>query len=66
VQLRELPPRHRQVQVVLDGLDEVLKGAAQQGIQLRTMGRGYGDDAAYFLAAAASGRHAAALCDLPA
>jgi hypothetical protein len=65
-QLGELPARHRQVQIDLDGLAGVLRSAAQQGIQLRTMGRSYADDDAYFLAAAASGRHAAALCDLPA
>jgi hypothetical protein len=65
-QLATLPARHRQVEVDLSGLAAVLEGAAQQGIPLATMGRGLTDDLPYFLAAAASGRHAARLCDEPA
>jgi hypothetical protein len=65
-QLATLPVRHRQVEVDLTGLAEVLEEAAQQGIPLATMGRGLAEDLPYFLAAAASGRHAATLCDVPA
>jgi hypothetical protein len=65
-QLATLPVRHRQVEVDLTGLAEALKDAAQQGIPLSTMGRGLSEDLPYFLAAAASGRHAAHLCDVPA
>jgi hypothetical protein len=65
-QLATLPVRHRQVAVDLAGLEAALKEAAQQGIQLSTMGRGLAEDLPYFLAAAASGRHAATLCDVPA
>lgn len=65
-QLATLPPRHRQVEVDLAGLAEALGSAAQQGIRLATMGRGLDEDLPYFLAAAASGRHAATLCDVPA
>jgi len=50
--------RHRLVPVGLDGLDEALRGAP---VRLSTMGRGLDEDRAYFLAAAAAGRHAAAL-----
>ena len=42
----------------LDGLDEALLGSP---LRLSTMGRGLDGDAAYFLAAAAAGRHAARL-----
>jgi hypothetical protein len=65
-QLATLPPRHRQVEIDLAGLATVLEDAVQQGIQLATMRRGLTDDLPYFLAAAASGRHAARLCDEPA
>ena len=50
--------RHRLVRVSVDGLPEVLRGCP---VPLSTMGRGLDDDLAYFLAAAAAGRHAAAL-----
>jgi Protein of unknown function (DUF3866) len=65
-QLLELPPRHRLVEVDLAGLDEALRSAAAQGIPLATMGRNLEQDRPYFLSAAAGGRHAAALCDVPA
>lgn len=65
-QLATLPDRHRQVDVDLSGLEAVLRAGAQQGIQLATMGRGLAEDLPYFLSAAASGRHAATLCDAPA
>jgi hypothetical protein len=58
---RECEPlavRHRLVDVELDGLYEALAAAP---VRLSTMGRGLAQDAAGFLAAAAAGRHAAAL-----
>jgi hypothetical protein len=53
-----LAARHRLVRVSVDGLPEVLRACP---VPLSTMGRGLDDDLAYFLAAAAAGRHAAAL-----
>ena len=53
-----LGSRHNLVRVGVDGLREVLAGCP---VQLSTMGRGLDDDPAYFLAAAAAGRHATAL-----
>jgi hypothetical protein len=53
-----LGTRHNLVRVGVDGLREVLGGCP---VQLSTMGRGLDEDLAYFLAAAAAGRHAAAL-----
>jgi Protein of unknown function (DUF3866) len=50
--------RHRIVSVAVDGLDETLR---RLPVRLSTMGRDYDSDRAYFLAAAAAGRHAAAL-----
>ncbi len=50
--------RHRIVQVSLSGLREVLASAP---VRLSSMGRGLDADPGYFLAAAAAGRHAAAL-----
>jgi hypothetical protein len=50
--------RHSLVRVELDGLDEALRRCPAP---LSTMGRGLDEDRAYFLAAAAAGRHAAAL-----
>jgi hypothetical protein len=55
-----LSSRHRLVTVSLSGLRTVL---AASPIQLSSMGRTLDDDPAYFLAAAAAGRHAAALLD---
>jgi hypothetical protein len=49
---------HRVVTVPVDGLMEALRGSP---VKLSTMGRGLDDDPVYFLAAAAAGRHAAAL-----
>jgi hypothetical protein len=53
-----LGARHALVRVGLDGLDEALRRCPAP---LSTMGRGLEEDRAYFLAAAAAGRHAAAL-----
>lgn len=53
-----LAERHRIVTVPTDGLDAALRASP---VALSTMGRGLDADHAYFLAAAAAGRHAAAL-----
>jgi hypothetical protein len=53
--------RHRVVRVALDGLDAALRASP---VPLSTMGRDLAGDPAYFLAAAAAGRHAAALVDV--
>ena len=53
-----LAARHRLVRVPTDGLDAALR---KSPVELSTMGRGLDQDHAYFLAAAAAGRHAAAL-----
>ena len=50
--------RHRLVQVGLDGLRALLENSP---VRLSSMGRDLAADPAYFLAAAAAGRHAAAL-----
>jgi hypothetical protein len=50
--------RHRQVLVQLSGLDQALR---RSPVRLSTMGRDFDGDPAYFLAAAAAGRHAATL-----
>lgn len=50
--------RLRRHDVRLDGLEAALR---RSPVPLRTMGRGYGDDPASFLAAAAAGRYAASL-----
>jgi uncharacterized protein DUF3866 len=42
----------------VDGLDEALRATP---VTLSTMGRSLDEDLAYFLAAAAAGRHAASL-----
>ncbi len=57
-QVAPLTARHRLVQVAVDGLDDALRGCP---VELSTMGRGLDKDRAYFLAAAAAGRHAARL-----
>ncbi len=54
--------RHRFVRVDLAGLDQALLRAPSL---LSTMGRGLDADPAYFLAAAAAGRHAATLLTAP-
>lgn len=56
-QLKQLG-RHRIVTVAVDGLLDALRSCP---VPLSTMGRGLDEDPAYFLAAAAAGRHAAAL-----
>jgi Protein of unknown function (DUF3866) len=53
-----LADRHTLVLVSIEGLDEELRRCP---VPLSTMGRGLADDPAYFLAAAAAGRHAAGL-----
>jgi hypothetical protein len=55
-----LAARHRLVRVATDGLDEALRASP---VGLSTMGRGLDQDHAYFLTAAAAGRHAAALLE---
>jgi len=57
-QCRGLAARHRLVHVGLDGLLEALRECP---VRCESMGRGLDDDPAYFLSAAAAGRHAAAL-----
>ncbi|MEV4846233.1 DUF3866 family protein [Micromonospora matsumotoense] len=56
--LAPLAARHTLVRVDTDGLDAALRALP---VGLSTMGRGLDADHAYFLAAAAAGRHAAAL-----
>ncbi|HEX6969706.1 MAG TPA: DUF3866 family protein [Micromonosporaceae bacterium] len=58
--LARLARRHRIVRVSTDGLDAALRAVP---VALSTMGRGLDEDPAYFLAAAAAGRHAARLLD---
>lgn len=57
-QAAALGARHRIVEVDVDGLDHALRSAP---VRLSSMGRGLDEDHAYFLAAAAGGRHAASL-----
>lgn len=52
------PARNRVLEVPTDGLDAALRTVP---VGLSTMGRGLDEDYAYFLAAAAAGRHAATL-----
>jgi len=61
-QAAPLGERHRLVPVPVDGLMEPLAGCP---VRLSTMGRGLAEDGAYFLAAAAAGRHAALLLQAP-
>jgi hypothetical protein len=58
-----LAARHTLVPVSVAGLAEALRSCP---VPLSTMGRGLDQDPAYFLAAAAAGRHAAALAAPPA
>ncbi|HEY9243575.1 MAG TPA: DUF3866 family protein [Streptosporangiaceae bacterium] len=57
-QAKVLATRHKLVTVSTDGLAGALRGCP---VPLSSMGRGLDQDLAYFLAAAAAGRHAAAL-----
>jgi hypothetical protein len=57
-----LKARHRVVRVGVDGLYDALRAAP---VKLSTMGRDLDADRAYFEAAAAAGRHAAGLVDVP-
>jgi hypothetical protein len=57
-----LTDRHELVRVGLDGLTDVLRAAEKDwGVRMSTMGRRLDEDLAYFLTAAAAGRHAATL-----
>ena len=56
--LAPLAERHRIVTVDCAGLDDALRSSP---VRLSTMGRGLDGDYAYFLTAAAAGRHAASL-----
>jgi hypothetical protein len=53
-----LSGRHEIVTVPVDGLEATLRACPAR---LSTMGRGLDEDLAYFLAAAAAGRHAGRL-----
>jgi uncharacterized protein DUF3866 len=53
-----LGARHNLIRIGVEGLREILAACP---VPLSTMGRGLDDDLAYFLAAAAAGRHAARL-----
>jgi hypothetical protein len=57
-----LAARHDLVVVSVDGLAEILRACP---VPLSTMGRGLDGDLAYFLAAAAAGRHAATVVVTP-
>jgi hypothetical protein len=57
-QAAKLPPRHHVVTAPVDGLDDALRACP---VRLSTMGRSLDEDHAYFLAAAAAGRHASTL-----
>jgi hypothetical protein len=57
-----LAERHRLVRVDVTGLHETLQACP---VPLSTMGRGLDEDLGYFLAAAAAGRHVAALLSAP-
>ena len=56
------PERNPVVWVDTDGLDDAL---GLSPVPLRTMGRGYPEERAYFLAAAAAGRYAALAVPVP-
>ena len=56
--VQALATRHRLVSVAVDGLPGALRSTP---VRLSSMGRGLDEDPAYFLAAAAAGRHAATL-----
>src|SRR5215475_4975850 len=58
--LAPLSERHRIVTVAVDGLDKAMRALP---VPLSTMGRDLDADHAYFIAAAAAGRHAASLVD---
>jgi len=57
-EVEPLAARHTLVTVPVDGLDDALRACP---VPLSTMGRSLDEDMAYFLAAAAAGRHAASL-----
>jgi hypothetical protein len=59
-QAATLSSRHAIVTVPVGGLEDALRASP---VRLSSMGRGLDEDPAYFLAAAAAGRHAAGLLD---
>ena len=62
--VRDRGDRHRYVEVPAAGLRRALEAMeASTGVRLSTMGRDLDSDEAAFLAAAAAGRHAAAMLD---
>jgi 8-oxo-dGTP pyrophosphatase MutT (NUDIX family) len=61
-QAQPLAARHNLIRVSVAGLHDVLRDCP---VRLSTMGRGLEADLAYFLAAAAAGRHAASLSARP-
>ena len=61
-QAQPLAVRHNLVRVSVAGLQDALRDCP---VRLSTMGRGLAEDLAYFLAAAAAGRHAASLVSGP-
>lgn len=61
-QAAALGDRHTLTPVGVTGLHDVLAAAEQDwGVRMSTMGRGLDEDLAYFLTAAAAGRHTASL-----
>ncbi|REF00978.1 uncharacterized protein DUF3866 [Thermomonospora umbrina] len=61
-QAAPLSGRHTLVRVPVDGLEKILRAAeGDWGVRLSTMGRRLDADLAYFLTAAAAGRHTASL-----
>ena len=60
--IRSLGSRHRIIEVDTEGLMPALHGCP---VRLASMGRGLDEDPAYFLSAAAAGRHAARLISSP-
>ncbi|WP_286989777.1 DUF3866 family protein [Thermomonospora sp. CIF 1] len=61
-QAAALGERHELVHIPVDGLHQTLAEAERRwGVRLSTMGRRLDEDLPYFLAAAAAGRHAAAV-----
>lgn len=62
-QAMTLAERHRLLRVDVGGLHDALRDSP---VRLSTMGRGLDEDTAYFLAAAAAGRHAGGLLTVPA
>lgn len=63
-QAATLGERHDLIPAGVEGLEDVLRAAEKDwGVRMSTMGRRLDEDLAYFLTAAAAGRHAATLLD---